>query len=56
MANVLAFGCVERAVAAGRIRVHGWVHDLTDATLGVWSDELEGFVSTVGGQPGMPAD
>ena len=56
MVNLLTFGCVDRAVAAGRIRIHGWVYDLTDATLRVWRDELDGFVPAGESHAGPAAD
>ena len=43
--NLMTFPDVARAVEAGRLRLHGWVYDLSQATLRTYDADLDRFVS-----------
>lgn len=43
--NLMSFPCVEKAVAEGRIKVHGWVIDIVTSRLKIMSENGEfGFI------------
>lgn len=44
MTNILTFPSVTQAVAEGRVTIHGWVYDITDAQLRIWQDDANAFV------------
>jgi carbonic anhydrase len=44
IANLMTFPTILTAVAAGQVRLHGWVYELHEATLRVFDAEHDGFV------------
>ena len=45
VANLMTFPDVAQAVTAGQLRLHGWVYDLSEATLRSYDAEHDRFVS-----------
>lgn len=45
LANLMTFPDVSRAVMAGQLRLHGWVFDVSEATLRSYDAEHDRFVS-----------
>jgi carbonic anhydrase len=44
IANLMTFPSIATAVAAGRVRLHGWVYGLQSARLWVYDAAHDGFV------------
>ena len=44
IANLMTFPSIGQAVGAGRVRLHGWVYGLHEATLRVYDVATDGFV------------
>ena len=51
IANLLTFPSIADSVAAGQIRLHGWVYGLHEATLRVYDAAHEGFIDADGTPP-----
>jgi carbonic anhydrase len=45
IANLMTFPSIATAVGAGRLRLHGWVYALHEATLRIYDSTLDDFVS-----------
>jgi carbonic anhydrase len=43
LANLLTFPWIEQRIADGRLRVHGWIFDLTDGRVDVYMPEKDAF-------------